>query len=179
MSFLRIKHVKKKGKPIRISCSKRTSVRAKKYIQSWSIFAGSAWRHYRRPGRAASAATVRLISGRYATRNRQTVSCLQRIGAPFNAKQRRDYEHGQRVRDAAKETKDSKLSRSERQERADAKEAAEKKAAETMETVREFNEARDKEKSRLALRTALSSLWLGGANLCTTVTLFVAIRLQT
>ena len=64
----------------------------------------------------------------------------------FNAKQRHDYQHEQRVRNAARAAREGKLSRSEKRERADAKEAAEKKAADTMEAVREFNEARAKEK---------------------------------
>jgi uncharacterized protein (DUF58 family) len=64
----------------------------------------------------------------------------------FNVKQRQDYEREQKVREAAKEARESKLSRSERQERAEAKEAAQRKQEEAMEAVREFNEARAKER---------------------------------
>ena len=50
------------------------------------------------------------------------------------------------MREAAKTMRESKLSRSERRERAEVKEAAQRKFEETMEAVREFNEARAKEK---------------------------------
>ena len=51
------------------------------------------------------------------------------------------------MREAAKTMRESKLSRSERRERGlKCKEAAQRKFEETMEAVREFNEARAKEK---------------------------------
>ena len=66
--------------------------------------------------------------------------------AAFNVKQRQDYDRQQKVREAAKASRQSKLSRSEKEDRAAAREHDQRRAEQTKEAVREFNEARAKEK---------------------------------
>jgi hypothetical protein len=145
MSFLRIKTIKKKRYLYR-----QTSVRKGKKVRSimeyicalgWIAVAAAS---PRRPGG---------FSGHRATDKRhikhQEASDRELFAknrGAFNVKQRQDYERQQNVREAAKASRESKLSRAEKQERDEANEAAQKKWEADTEAVREFNEARAKEK---------------------------------
>jgi hypothetical protein len=153
MSFLRIKHVKKKNGKKYSYLVRQTNVRKGDRVHSIMEHIGAVMVWI--PASAASPGRPGGFSGNRPTDQRHIRhqdeadrELFHKHRGRFNVKQGQDYDRQQKARDYAKEAREAKMSRSERRERDVAKEAAQKKWDEGKEAVKEFNEARAAEASR-------------------------------
>jgi hypothetical protein len=146
MSFLRIKTITKNGKTYRYLV-RQTNVRKGKRVYSIMEHLCGFGMAVLSPGTPGGFSGNRPTDKRHIKHQEESDRELfvKNRGA-FNVKLRQEYERGQKARDAAKAGREAKMSRSEKAERAEAMVAEQSRADETMEAVREFNEARAKEK---------------------------------